>query len=310
MNQIRTDATRMMVPALLMKDHPRSHMLPSMVPKVGIWYAGSSMTKGAGLPEKALSFFRMMPESSTDAIPMKYTLGATHQAPPKTAPAIRAMIGNFAPQGMKVVVMTVICLSFSFSMVLEAMTPGTPQPVAISMGHEALARKTEAAEHTVEDECDSGHVPAAFQEGEQEEQDQHLGYETQYRTDTRNHAVYHAGLHLVIDIRRGHRIADHDGNAGNPDAVIGRIGLFHFQGSGEVGRTHLDRFVLPRLIIIGIILADNPGILRPGHRSRKPCRVFRIDFDSRLFGGLHIGADHGIGIFVFAGSLFPSLTTA
>ncbi len=44
------------------------------------------------------------------------------------------MIGSFAEQGMKVVVMMVIRRSRSFSIVLEAMTPGTPQPEPISIG--------------------------------------------------------------------------------------------------------------------------------------------------------------------------------
>ena len=49
-------------------------------------------------------------------------------------PMSRAMIGSLAPQGINVVVMTVIRRSFSFSMVLVAMTPGTPQPEVTSMG--------------------------------------------------------------------------------------------------------------------------------------------------------------------------------
>ena len=50
------------------------------------------------------------------------------------APAMRPMMGSFAPQGMKVVVMIVILRSRSFSMVRDAMTPGTPQPVPMSIG--------------------------------------------------------------------------------------------------------------------------------------------------------------------------------
>ena len=46
----------------------------------------------------------------------------------------RAITGSLAPQGMNVVVMTVMRRSFSFSMVLVASTPGTPQPVETSMG--------------------------------------------------------------------------------------------------------------------------------------------------------------------------------
>ena len=44
------------------------------------------------------------------------------------------MIGNFAPHGIKVVVMIVILRSRSFSIVLLAMIPGTPHPVPISIG--------------------------------------------------------------------------------------------------------------------------------------------------------------------------------
>ena len=44
------------------------------------------------------------------------------------------MIGSFAEQGMKVVTITVMRRSLSFSMVRLAMMPGTPQPVATSIG--------------------------------------------------------------------------------------------------------------------------------------------------------------------------------
>ena len=68
------------------------------------------------------------------AIPIKYALGATHHAPPKIAPAIIAINGSFAPQGINVVVIIVILRSRSFSIVLDAIMPGTPQPVPISTG--------------------------------------------------------------------------------------------------------------------------------------------------------------------------------
>ena len=44
------------------------------------------------------------------------------------------MIGSLAPQGIKVVVIIVSLRSRSFSMVREAITPGTPHPMATSMG--------------------------------------------------------------------------------------------------------------------------------------------------------------------------------
>ena len=47
-------------------------------------------------------------------------------------------MGSLAPQGIMVVVMMVIRRSFSFSMVLVAMTAGTPQPEAMSIGMKDL----------------------------------------------------------------------------------------------------------------------------------------------------------------------------
>ena len=65
---------------------------------------------------------------------MKKADTATRGELPNTAPAKRPMMGIFAPQGMKPVVMTVILRSFSCSMVRLARMPGTPQPVATNMG--------------------------------------------------------------------------------------------------------------------------------------------------------------------------------
>ena len=59
---------------------------------------------------------------------MKYIIGAIYQASGKTAPHIRAITGIFALHGMKDAVIMVIMRSFSFSIVLVAITPGTVQP--------------------------------------------------------------------------------------------------------------------------------------------------------------------------------------
>ncbi len=92
------------------------------------------MTKGATSPRKGRVFFRIIPEQMIAAMPMKYAEVAIHAEPPKIAPATKAMKGTLAPQGMKVVVIMVMRLSRSFSIVLHAMTPGTPQPVPTSTG--------------------------------------------------------------------------------------------------------------------------------------------------------------------------------
>ena len=140
-NHTKMVERRIIVPAFLMKDHPRSHVLLRTFPTVGRWYAGSSITNGAGSPANIFVFFKIIPEQIIAAIPTKYALGATHAAPSNKAPAIKAIIGSFAPQGINVVVIIVILRSLSFSIVLEAITPGTPHPVPISIGMKDLPDK-------------------------------------------------------------------------------------------------------------------------------------------------------------------------
>ena len=75
------------------------------------------------------------------AIPMKYAPVETAAEPWKSAPAIIAINGTFAPQGIKVVVIIVIRRSLSFSIVREAIIPGTPQPVPTSIGMNDLPER-------------------------------------------------------------------------------------------------------------------------------------------------------------------------
>ena len=92
-------------------------------------------------------------------------------------------MGIFAPQGIIVVVMMVMRRSFSFSMVLVAMTAGTPQPEAISIGMNDFARQAEASEDAVHDEGDARHVTAPFEERQHEEQQDQLRDETNNGAD-------------------------------------------------------------------------------------------------------------------------------
>ena len=73
-----------------------------------------------------------------DAIPIKYAETEINGDCPNRAPATRPIIGSFAPHGMNVVVMIVILRSRSFSIVRDAMMPGTPQPVATRTGIKLL----------------------------------------------------------------------------------------------------------------------------------------------------------------------------
>ena len=79
-------------------------------------------------------FLSIIPDIIITAIAIKNIAGATIVESLNTAAAKRAMIGILAPHGMKVDVIMVILLSFSFSIVLVAITPGIPQPVEISIG--------------------------------------------------------------------------------------------------------------------------------------------------------------------------------
>ena len=78
---------------------------------------------------------------TTAAIPIKYAEVAISGELLKNAPATNAISGIFAPQGIKPVVITVILLSRSCSMVRDAIIPGTPQPVATSIGIKDLPER-------------------------------------------------------------------------------------------------------------------------------------------------------------------------
>ena len=62
--------SRMIVPAFLQKAQPLSSVPLMMLVALGMWYGGSSMMNGAGVPERLLSFFRMIPDMRTMMIPM------------------------------------------------------------------------------------------------------------------------------------------------------------------------------------------------------------------------------------------------
>ena len=76
----------------------------------------------------------MIPEIIIAAIPIKYAEIATSGEPLKIAPQIKAIKGTFAPQGIKEVVIIVILRSAKDSMVLDAIIPGTEQPVPTKIG--------------------------------------------------------------------------------------------------------------------------------------------------------------------------------
>ena len=92
------------------------------------------MTNGHCSDLNILNFFKIMPDIIIAIIPIIYALIATIGEPPKIAPQINAINGTLAPQGIKEVVIMVILLSETLSMVLDAIMPGTEQPVPTRIG--------------------------------------------------------------------------------------------------------------------------------------------------------------------------------
>ena len=96
------------------------------------------MMNGAASPAKKLDFLSAMPPRMTIAMPMTSMSGATYHCSRKKMAANIAMITVLAPQGMNVARMTVMRWSRSFSIVRDAMTAGTPQPLPTSIGMKDL----------------------------------------------------------------------------------------------------------------------------------------------------------------------------
>ena len=91
-------------------------------------------------------------------------------------------------------------------------------------GDEGLAGQAELAEHAVQHEGDTGHVAAGLQEGQHQEQNQHLGHEAQHRAHTGHDTVIDQAAEPVGGAGRLQTIADQHGDTGDPHAVVGGVG--------------------------------------------------------------------------------------
>ena len=93
-------------------------------------------------------------------------------------------------------------------------------------GDKGLTGQAEFPEDTVENECDTSHVTAGFQDGQQQEQHQHLRHEAQNRADTGHDAVQNQAAEPFSRVGLLQQIADENGDAGYPHAVVRGVGLF------------------------------------------------------------------------------------
>ena len=156
-------------------------------------------------------------------MPRKYALGATHGAPPKIAPAIIAMNGSLAPQGMNVVVMMVIRRSRSF----QSYGKHDARHAAACTDedrNEGLTGKAELTEDTVHNERDTRHVTARLEECKEDEQNEHLRNEAENCANTGYDTVKDEALQPVCAIYSVQTAFDDTRQTRNPNAVIGGSG--------------------------------------------------------------------------------------
>ncbi len=179
----------MMVPAFLMKDQPRSHMERRTLPRVGQWYAGSSITKGAGSPAEHLGLLQHDAGDDDGSHADEVSGGGNPGAAAEQSAGDHADEGHLGAAGDKggghdghAAVTLVLDGTGSHD-------AGHAAAGADQHGDEGLTGQAELAEDTVQDEGDTGHVAAGLQEGQHEEQNQHLGNEAQHGADTGDDTV-------------------------------------------------------------------------------------------------------------------------
>ena len=92
-------------------------------------------------------------------------------------------------------------------------------------GDEGLTGQAKAAEHAVHDEGDAGHIAAVLQEGQHDEQQEHLRDEAEDGAQAADDAVADQRIDqaTVLGAARHKRVVDHGGNTGNIGAVLRRV---------------------------------------------------------------------------------------
>ena len=146
---------------------------------------------------------------------------------------------------------------------------------------EGLTGKAELAEDTVENEGDTGHVAAGLEEGEHQEQNQHLRHEAEHRADTGDDTVEDQAVEPVSRTGGVKRIADQNGHARDPHPVVGGIRLVKavfFKVADSIHIGHADGGIFVRIIGDGVIVG---GHFVDGERLF----IFHVN-GGGVFGGL------------------------
>ena len=121
----------------------------------------------------------------------------------------------------------------------------------------ALAGKTELAEDTVEYKGDTRHIAAGLKEGQHQKQHQHLRHKAEHRAHTGDNTVKDKPAQPVRRVRRLKPRSNEHRDAGDPHAVVGRVGsvkaVFLEIGDG-VQIAHGHRAFLVRVRRDGVIV--------------------------------------------------------
>ena len=151
-------------------------------------------------------------------------------------------------------------------------------------GDEGLTGQAELAENTIQHEGDTGHVAAGLQEGQHQEQHQHLGHEAQHRADTGDDTVKDQAAEPLGGAGCFQTAADQCRDAGDPDAEVGGIGrvkavLGEIVDRVDVG--HLDD-------VVHLVRALGQRVIVGGHRVHGE-GLLVLNIDGRgLAGGLEV----------------------
>ena len=155
-------------------------------------------------------------------------------------------------------------------------------------GDEALAGQTEFAEHAIQHEGDTGHVATGLQEGQHQEQHQHLRHEAQHGADTGHNTVIDQPAEPGRRVGSIQTIAHQHGDAGYPHAVVSgirRIKAVLFQVGHGVHIGHLYH-------VVQLVGALGQGIVVSGHGvDGQSLLILHIQGGSRggRDKGLHLG---------------------
>ena len=146
-------------------------------------------------------------------------------------------------------------------------------------GDEGLAAQAKAAEDPVHDEGDAGHVADVLQNGQQQEEHQHLGYEAQHGAHAAHDAAQNQVLNNGVAVNGGQAVLDEHRDARHPYAVLGGVGLGHREGLLIGLVVHLQHIGHAGLVVIQV------GLVLPGL----------------------VGLDDGAGLLEGAGGLIPGV---